>query len=73
MTNLFAIMYRHFDDQVALRLRSREAGEAPKKDVLDTVLDKDGEWKQEGSLLSHDVMRALLSVRPRLLSLLSLS
>ncbi|KAI5010580.1 hypothetical protein ZWY2020_012717 [Hordeum vulgare] len=61
MNNLFAIMYRHFDDQVALRRRSREDGEAPKKDVLDTVLDKESEWKQEGSLLSHDVMRALLS------------
>lgn len=61
MKNLFAIMYRHFDDQVALRRRSREAGETPKKDVLDTVLDKESEWKQEGSLLSHDVMRALLS------------
>uniref|UniRef100_A0A0D9WPF8 Cytochrome P450 n=1 Tax=Leersia perrieri TaxID=77586 RepID=A0A0D9WPF8_9ORYZ len=62
MTGLLTIMYRHFDDQVALRLRGREAGEARKNDVLDTVLDKEEkEWKQEGSLLSHDVMRVLLS------------
>lgn len=63
MTDLLTIMYRHFDDQVALRRRSRDAGEARKNDVLDTVLDKEeSEWKQEGSLLSHDVMRVLLSV-----------
>ncbi|BAF19343.1 ferruginol synthase [Oryza sativa Japonica Group] len=62
MTDLLTIMYRHFDDQVALRRRSRDAGEARKNDVLDTVLDKEeSEWKQEGSLLSHDVMRVLLS------------
>lgn len=64
MKSLLTIMYRHFDDQVALRMRSRQAGEARKNDVLDTVLDKESEWKQEGSLLSHDVMRVLLSVRP---------
>ena len=62
MTSLLTIMYRHFDEQVALRRRSRDAGEPRKNDVLDTVLDKEeGEWKQEGSLLSHDVMRVLLS------------
>jgi len=62
MANLLTIMYRHFDEQVALRRRSRAAGEPRKNDVLDTVLDKEeGEWKQEGSLLSHDVMRVLLS------------
>jgi hypothetical protein len=63
MTNLLTIMYRHFDEQVTLRRRAREAGEPRKNDVLDTVLDKASEWTKEGSELSHDALRVLLSVR----------
>ncbi|XP_006656799.1 cytochrome P450 76C2-like [Oryza brachyantha] len=58
--SLLTVLYRQFDEQFALRLRSREAGEPRKNDVLDTVLDMDRERSRESSLLSHDVMRVLL-------------
>ncbi|RCV30884.1 hypothetical protein SETIT_6G132000v2 [Setaria italica] len=58
---LLGIVYHPFDEQVVLRRRSREAGEPRKNDVLDTVLDKESEWEKEGSLLSPEVIRVLLS------------
>ncbi|KAG8055561.1 hypothetical protein GUJ93_ZPchr0001g29900 [Zizania palustris] len=61
MKDLLAIVYAQFDEQVSHRLRSREAGEPRKNDVLDTVLDKESERKQEGPLLSRGDLRVLLS------------
>ncbi|CAO2206562.1 unnamed protein product [Urochloa humidicola] len=61
MEKPLGIVYRPFDEQIALRRRSREAGEPRKDDVLDMVLDRESEWKKEGSLLSPEVIRVLLS------------
>ncbi|OEL14680.1 Cytochrome P450 76C2 [Dichanthelium oligosanthes] len=54
MKSLLAVVYRPFDEEVVVRRRSREAGEPRKNDVLDIVLDKESEWKEEGSLLNPE-------------------
>lgn len=65
VAELFTITYRQYDEQVARRRPERDAGEAGKNDLLNVVLDMEREWQQKGSVLSHDAMRVLFTVRTR--------
>ncbi|KAL5209810.1 hypothetical protein ABZP36_005433 [Zizania latifolia] len=63
VAKLFTITYRQYDEQVSRRRRDMDAGEARKNDLLGVVLDMEQKWQQEGSVLSHEAMRVLFTVR----------
>jgi hypothetical protein len=70
MARLITIAHVLVDDLFAQRLRAREAGEPPKNDVLDVVLDKEHEWQQEGSEINRHVIRGMFTVRKHMFQLL---
>ncbi|GJN21559.1 hypothetical protein PR202_gb09046 [Eleusine coracana subsp. coracana] len=59
---LVAWLYGLIDGQIERRRRSRAAGEARRNsnDLLDMMLDMEGEEQEEGWVMNQDVMRALL-------------
>ncbi|KAL6641618.1 hypothetical protein ACP70R_019799 [Stipagrostis hirtigluma subsp. patula] len=57
---LVAWLYNLIDGQIERRQRSRAAGEASKNDLVDLMLDMEGEVQEDGWLMNQDVMRALL-------------
>ncbi|TVU30007.1 hypothetical protein EJB05_21607, partial [Eragrostis curvula] len=61
MAPLVATSYQIIDRLFAQRLRSREAGEPHKNDMLDAVLDKEREWRQEGSLIDRHAIKGMFT------------
>ncbi|RCV39555.1 hypothetical protein SETIT_8G234100v2 [Setaria italica] len=62
MARLVKRMYAIIDDQIEQRERSRAAGEARKNDLLDVMLDKEGEVEEEGTDdVSHNTIRGLFT------------
>ncbi|TVU51421.1 hypothetical protein EJB05_02852 [Eragrostis curvula] len=61
MAALVATAYQIMDQQVEQRLRAREAGEPRKNDMLDVVLDKEHEWRQEGSVIDRNAIKGLFT------------
>ncbi|KAG8096772.1 hypothetical protein GUJ93_ZPchr0013g34595 [Zizania palustris] len=61
VAKLFTVTYRQYDEQVSRRRRDIDAGEARKNDLLGVVLDMEKKWQQEGSVLSHETMKALFT------------
>ncbi|KAF8686191.1 hypothetical protein HU200_043634 [Digitaria exilis] len=52
---------RVLDELFARRVLDREAGESPKNDMLDAVLDKEHEWQHEGSVINRTAIKGLFS------------
>ncbi|RCV38667.1 hypothetical protein SETIT_8G161000v2 [Setaria italica] len=64
MARLVKRMYAIIDDQIEQREGSRAAGEARKNDLLDVMLDKEGEVEEEGTDdVSHNTIRGLFTSR----------
>ncbi|TVU51415.1 hypothetical protein EJB05_02846, partial [Eragrostis curvula] len=61
MAPLVATAYRITDRLLEQRLRAREAGEPRKNDMLDVVLDKEYEWRQEGSVIDRNAIKGLFT------------
>ncbi|CAN6278615.1 unnamed protein product [Urochloa humidicola] len=61
MGPLVADGHRILDELFAQRLLDREAGEPPKNDMLDAVIDKEREWQQEGSVLDRAAIKGLFT------------
>ncbi|KAL6905474.1 hypothetical protein ACP4OV_003075 [Aristida adscensionis] len=57
---LVAWFYELIDKQVERRRRSRDVGEARKNDLLDMMLDMEGEVQEDGWVMNQDVIRAFL-------------
>ncbi|TVU29285.1 hypothetical protein EJB05_20845, partial [Eragrostis curvula] len=57
---LVAWLYALMDTQIERRRCSRADGEACKHDLLDMMLDMEGEVQEDGWVMNQDVMRALL-------------
>ncbi|TVU29298.1 hypothetical protein EJB05_20859, partial [Eragrostis curvula] len=57
---LVAWLYAIMDRQIERRRCSRADGEACKHDLLDMMLDMEGEVQEDGWVMNQDVMRALL-------------
>ncbi|CAL4887753.1 unnamed protein product [Urochloa decumbens] len=53
--------HKILDELFAQRVLDREAGEPPKNDMLDAVLDKEREWQQEGSVLNRSAAKGLFT------------
>ncbi|TVU30004.1 hypothetical protein EJB05_21604, partial [Eragrostis curvula] len=49
------------DEQFVRRRRGRDAGELRKGDMTDVVLDKEREWKQEGSPMNYDAVKGMFT------------
>uniref|UniRef100_K3ZLY0 Uncharacterized protein n=1 Tax=Setaria italica TaxID=4555 RepID=K3ZLY0_SETIT len=63
MARLVKRMYAIIDDQIEQREGSRAAGEARKNDLLDVMLDKEGEVEEEGTDdVSHNTIRGLFTI-----------
>jgi cytochrome P450 len=65
MEPLVAHSHQVLDEVFAQRLLEREAGEPPKNDMLDAVLDKEHEWQQKGaaSIINRSTIKGLFTVR----------
>ena len=65
MEPLVADFYQLLDEVFAQRLLEREAGEPPKNDMLDAVLDKEHEGQQKGeaSIINRSTIKGLFTVR----------
>ncbi|CAO2038302.1 unnamed protein product [Urochloa humidicola] len=61
MGPLVAEAHMILDELFAQRVLDREAGEPPKNDMLDAVLDKEREWQQEGSVLNRSAIKGLFT------------
>ncbi|TVU25750.1 hypothetical protein EJB05_28257, partial [Eragrostis curvula] len=60
MARVVAAAYQIIDQQFEQRLRGREAGEPNKDDMLDAVLDKEREWRQDGSMIDRCAIKGML-------------
>ncbi|KAL6634637.1 hypothetical protein ACP70R_027308 [Stipagrostis hirtigluma subsp. patula] len=58
-------LIRHFhqivDKQLTRRKLGREAGDPSKNDMLDVVIDKELEWKEDGNLMNYDAAKGLFT------------
>ncbi|WVZ49580.1 hypothetical protein U9M48_000922 [Paspalum notatum var. saurae] len=63
MARLAWRMYAIIDEQIERRIRSRAAGEAHQNDLLDVMLDKEGELEEESTddMRRHDTIRGLFT------------
>jgi len=69
MEPLVADFYQLLDEVFAQRLLEREAGEPPKNDMLDAVLDKEHEWQQkEESIINRSTIKGLFTVHTHSIS-----
>ncbi|TVU29988.1 hypothetical protein EJB05_21588 [Eragrostis curvula] len=57
------IRYGHqiINEQFAGRRRGRDAGEPRKNDMMDVVLEKEQEWKEEGSPMNYDAVKGMFT------------
>lgn len=55
-------LYRLIDGQIERRRCSRAAGEACKNDLLDVLLDMEGEVHEEGWVMNQETIRGLFMV-----------
>ncbi|OEL19574.1 Cytochrome P450 76C4 [Dichanthelium oligosanthes] len=63
MARLVRRMYAIIDEQIEQRERSRASGEACKNDLLDVMLDKEGEVEEESTdAMSHNTIRGLFTI-----------
>lgn len=53
--------YRIIDEQFRQRRLDRDAGEPRKNDMMDKVIDKEKQWKEEGSQLNYDAIKGLFT------------
>jgi hypothetical protein len=63
MTALGRHVYRIIDEQFMQRKCDRDVGAPKKNDMMDLVLDKEKEWKEEGSQMNYDAVRGMFTVR----------
>jgi len=62
LSALLRYAYGIVDEEIARRRRGRDAGEPRKNDMVDLVIDKEKEWKEEGSQMNYDLIRDLITV-----------
>ncbi|WVZ74414.1 hypothetical protein U9M48_022597 [Paspalum notatum var. saurae] len=53
--------YRIVDEQFTRRRLDRDAGKPKKNDMVDRVIDKEKQWKEEGSQMNYDAVRGLFT------------
>uniref|UniRef100_I1QSX7 Cytochrome P450 n=1 Tax=Oryza glaberrima TaxID=4538 RepID=I1QSX7_ORYGL len=61
MARLVKRMYAIIDEQIERRMHGRTAGEPRKNDLLDVMLDKEGESKEDSNEINRDAIRGLFT------------
>uniref|UniRef100_A0A0E0M5X1 Cytochrome P450 n=1 Tax=Oryza punctata TaxID=4537 RepID=A0A0E0M5X1_ORYPU len=61
MAMLVRRMYAIIDEQIERRMHGRAAGEPRKNDLLDVMLDKEGENQEDGNEINRDAIRGLFT------------
>uniref|UniRef100_A0A0E0EW74 Cytochrome P450 n=1 Tax=Oryza meridionalis TaxID=40149 RepID=A0A0E0EW74_9ORYZ len=62
MARLVKRMYAIIDEQIERRMHGRAAGEPRKNDLLDVMLDKEGESQEDSNEINRDAIRGLLQI-----------